>query len=202
MGIKKNIDLERLRILFEKDGLSVNAIAKILGVDRMTINSRLRSIGIEPPSMREAYYRNMAIGWKPNTEAAHEAVKGMKRTNIDLERRARGKQGKLSSIYETMFYEEFLRLGYSPIASLAVGKYNIDIAFADVKVAVEIDGGHWHESTEKKIISDNNKRAFLEPLGWTITRYKISKKNLSKISGYCCEVISLVERLRLNKLSV
>jgi very-short-patch-repair endonuclease len=197
VSIKRDIDLERLRILFEKDGLSVNAISKIFGASRGCINTRLVSIGITPPGIKESRTRLYKTGFKASVDAAHKAVKGTKRTEADLVRRAAGKAGRMESFYEEMFFIELLSFGYAPSPGFAVGKYNIDLAYPDIKLAVEIDGGEWHASSPIKIAQDNNKRSFLESLGWIIVRYKVTVKTaVSVVPGYCGEIISLVERLR------
>jgi very-short-patch-repair endonuclease/endogenous inhibitor of DNA gyrase (YacG/DUF329 family) len=65
----------------------------------------------------------------------------------------------------------FKYFGFSPISEYAVWIYNIDFAFPDIKLAVEIDGGNWHTS-DKKIEIDGEKQDYLLSQGWEIKRYK------------------------------
>ena len=65
------------------------------------------------------------------------------------------------------------------VKELKVGKWFIDFAFTDQKVAIEVDGGQ-HNSPDRKE-KDKEKDSFLNSLGWNVLRIQwvnpINKKN-------------------------
>ena len=170
MSVKRDIDWAVVNDLFTNQNLSVKRIADTVGVSRPTIRRVLIEHGITPPSQKEASHRVYANGFRPNTVAAHNAVRGTKRTDEELCKRALFYQGFTRSKYEQLLYEALLRQDEHPVPNLAVFKYCIDLAFEKEKLAVEVDGGNWHGSAKKKR-QDAEKTAFLEPLGWEIIRF-------------------------------
>src|SRR5690606_33072236 len=76
--------------------------------------------------------------------SAHNAVRGMTRTDDDLRRRAIGKQRTAAHATdeERALAAHLQTRGVATIAQQAIGKYNLDIGAEPV--AVELFGGNWH----------------------------------------------------------
>ena len=79
------------------------------------------------------------------TKAAHDAVRGTKRTIEALEKRALGKERKLPKMsrWETWFAEWLTSQGIEFTFNKAFGKYNFDFAIGG-SIAVELYGGAFH----------------------------------------------------------
>jgi very-short-patch-repair endonuclease len=116
------------------------------------------------------------------TAASRALITGKKRSHEDLCKRAKGKEQKAKlSRYESLLFEALYSNGFCPIAHMAVDKFNIDLAFLSKKLAVELDGGCWH-NTAKKIRQDEAKQSLLESKGWTIIRIKARRKQWADIA--------------------
>ena len=104
------------------------------------------------------------------TAKAHDAVRGMKRSKVDLEKRARGVEYAPMSKWELWFAKWLLEANITGFKhSYAFGVFNLDFAFPENKVAIEIDGGGWHSSARKQL-QDAKKEAYLTEQGWTLYR--------------------------------
>lgn len=77
----------------------------------------------------------------------------------------RGEQSYPEKYFTDLFNKENIS-GYIP--ERKVGKWFIDFAFEDKKIAVEIDGRQHKDEDRKK--SDNEKDEFLRNLGWSVIR--------------------------------
>lgn len=129
-------------------GASTNKLAGQLGVSRGLVDKRLLAAGVKLRTQSEAE----SLKWAAKTveeraaqvAAAHNAVRGMTRTEEDLSRRARSKQATktLASGLEHFVYSELTARGLQLHQQTAVGPYNCD--FTTGTVAVEIFGGAWH----------------------------------------------------------
>jgi site-specific DNA-cytosine methylase/very-short-patch-repair endonuclease len=53
-----------------------------------------------------------------------------------------------------------------------VGPYSVDLAIPHLKIAVEVDGGCWHQ-TSRKQDQDIVKEAYLHDEGWTVVRVQV-----------------------------
>lgn len=102
------------------------------------------------------------------TAAAHSAVRGMKRSFDDLERRAAGKERtppKMSR-WEKMFSDWLTSQNIAFTYYKAVGKYNIDFAIG-TSVAVELYGGAFH-SDGRAAARLNDRMRYLLDGGWNV----------------------------------
>lgn len=61
--------------------------------------------------------------------------------------------------------EALAMLGVAAFQEYPLGRYSIDFAILDRKIALEIDGSYWHN--EKR---DAKKNAFVESIGWKLCR--------------------------------
>ncbi|MCB1811761.1 MAG: DUF559 domain-containing protein [Candidatus Competibacteraceae bacterium] len=68
------------------------------------------------------------------------------------------------------------------------GYYHIDIAFPDVRLAVECDGDYWHGTPEQRI-KDSKKDAYLRRFGWQIIR--LPEHKINSDLGSCVKSVLL-----------
>jgi len=104
-------------------------------------------------------------------------IRGSKRSSDDLRKRAATKQTRATlSDDEIEILSALNEVGLHPVPHYAVDKYNIDFAFPDVMIAVEYNGGNWH-NTPKKRAEDEIKAGFLASLGWSLLVFpRIAKR--------------------------
>lgn len=180
-----DIDPDELRRLHWDEKRHVKDIAKELGVSRDCIYKNMLRCGIPWRGLSDAaLVHNASLSKEERSRrssAAHDAVRGKKMTLAYLTARAISKElaAKMTGL-ELVFYEAFTAVGLCPIPQYAAGIYNIDFAFPDQLLAIEIDPGNWHMSSRKKL-QDNNKEDYLVVhCGWTVHRFSgkaVSLKN-------------------------
>lgn len=123
--------------------------ATSIGLSQPAFSSRLRRNGYRTLTRSEAMERRLAR-MTPTERAAlaasaHDAVRGMTRTDEDLVKRALGKQRTQAHATdeERAVAALIQQAGRAVTLQQAVGKYNLDIG-VDGAVAVELFGGGWH----------------------------------------------------------
>lgn len=135
---------------------------------------------------------------------ATKRIRGAKRSYEDLCKRAQGKQrnAKVSGD-EAEILAALNAAGLHPVPLLAIGKYNIDFGFPDAMLAVEYNGGNWHNSPAKKE-ADASKRAFLESEGWHLVVFpRLARERRSRDSGNArIELDELVRQVSEHVLSL
>lgn len=136
-------------------GLTFEEIAKTCGCSRSQVGKLFSVYGYK---FDTAY----------KTKAAHNAVRGMKRTIEDLEKRALGKEKKppKMSRWETLFSDWLTSQNIPFTYSKAFGKYNIDFAIGD-SVAVELYGGAFH-SDGRAAARLNDRMTYILNRGWNV----------------------------------
>lgn len=142
-------------LALHKDGMSYAEIASACGKSQAYVGKLFTLNGHKFDS---AY----------KTKAAHNAVRGMKRTIEDLEKRALGKEKNppKMSRWET-FFSDWLTSKNIPFTySKAFGKYNIDFAIGE-SVAVELYGGAFH-SDGRAAARLNDRMTYLLNRGWNV----------------------------------
>lgn len=99
---------------------------------------------------------------------AHNATRGVRQTDEHRQKIARTTQerGRLSDD-EREVLAAFHAVGLRPVPLMAVHRYNIDFAFPDAMLAVEYNGGNWHQSGRKRD-ADRRKAEWLTANGWRI----------------------------------
>jgi len=90
---------------------------------------------------------------------------------IDQER------SKTESPIERRLYDALLSRGHYIVTQYPMGRYRIDIAFPQYKLAVECDGRQFH-STKEAMERDRRKDNYLRSNGWTVIR--ISGRTINK----------------------
>lgn len=130
-------------------GESVKALAESFGVSRQWITETLIRLEVPVRGRSEAMYTRMANATPEErarlSAAAHDAVRGVKRTEASLEAFAAARERKgigKRSPAEVELGKMLRAQGLDITHEKAVGKYNVDIATSSV--AVEVLGGGWH----------------------------------------------------------
>lgn len=102
------------------------------------------------------------------TKAAHDAVRGTKRTIEELEKRALGKEKTppQMSRWESWFAEWLTSQKIEFTFNKAFGKYNIDFAIGN-SIAVELYGGAFH-SGGRAAARLNDRMTYLLNRGWNV----------------------------------
>lgn len=111
------------------------------------------------------------------TAASRAVLNWEEPSHAHLCQRAQGRERKKRlSTYEAMLLPALQARGLNPIAQFAIDKFNIDFAFPEQLLAVELHGGCWHNTPKKKAF-DEAKRLFIEPLGWRILVIRARRKD-------------------------
>jgi very-short-patch-repair endonuclease len=155
--------------------MSVKAIAKKLGCSRGPVVLAIRKAGRVQRSASEATKVEMdrigPNGRRDRTAAANRSWRGSVRPEEEVLRKVAAQAGRVGSKLEALFFEILgSQLGRVPQSNYQVGRFLIDIAYTDEKIAIEVDGGNWHTTT-KKALQDVRKTAFLTSLGWRVIRF-------------------------------
>ncbi|MBT8428392.1 MAG: endonuclease domain-containing protein [Gammaproteobacteria bacterium] len=109
---------------------------------------------------------------KLNAAAAHKARRGKIDTDEQVANRIAGSQGKPLSTGEVMVMGFLQESGVPGLEyNQLVGRWLIDLCDRSRKLAIEVDGGHWH-SSPVKAEKDARKTRFLLANGWTILRIR------------------------------
>lgn len=128
-----------------KSGMWKNEIAAKTGISEGAIGKYLSYLGIplaksKSDAMSKRLKRMTQRERDKLTKPAHDAVRGMKRTDEDLCKRALGKEktGRFGSVAEKELFYLLKERGVITIPQKSIWKYNIDLAIGNI--AVEITG--------------------------------------------------------------
>ncbi|WP_339063542.1 DUF559 domain-containing protein [Tepidibacillus marianensis] len=80
-----------------------------------------------------------------------------------------GERIKTESPIERHLYDALYSRGHNIVTQYPMGKYRIDIAFPQYKIAIECDGHQFHSSKEAKE-RDKRKDKLLRSKGWKVIR--------------------------------
>lgn len=135
-------------------GESENALASSYGVSRTAMQRWLREAGVERRGVEESQALQRATltpeERRRKVAAAHDAVRGRPQTEEFRQRVAAGRErvgyGGRSSPGTEVLSELLTERGVEHVREKAVGRYNVDLAFSGVPIAVEVLGGNWHGS--------------------------------------------------------
>lgn len=181
-------------------GESVKAIAGSSGVSRNVIVRILQENGVTPRNRSEGMYARMAATSPEErialSAAAHAAVRGVPRSEEELIQRARTRETCLTvtSRVEIAAAEMLVARGFDVCAQKAVGKYNIDIAITEPRIAVEFFGGMWH-GHGRHAARFNERSEYILDSGWTLVIIWILR-DYPLESGAIDYIVSLAEKLR------
>jgi len=199
---KTNPDLDAIRRLF-LDGCGSHAIAKHLGVDRSTINTRLLRMGFTPKTFSQSMRRYMtnigASGRQRMTTAAHDAVRGSSQSDEHRCKIAATREARQTHVtrIERICLDMLVARGFDCVAQKAVGRYNVDVAITEPPVAVEIFGGYWHGAGSHAAIF-RKRFDFLLDSGWCPVIIWVNRDYPLEV-GAIDYIVALAERLRFDK---
>ncbi len=80
------------------------------------------------------------------------------------------KVNKTDSPIEEIIYDELVSYGLKPLPQYPVGLFFIDLAFPEIKLAIEADGHAYHTSKEQKK-RDSYRQKRIENWGWKFERF-------------------------------
>jgi very-short-patch-repair endonuclease len=194
-----NIDLDNLLQMY-KSGMLLCEIGKHFGVSWLTVRNRLIEIGHPLRSLSET--RQITVSHMTQEErsryarAAHDAVRGIRRTMEDLCKRAKGKELRQSHVtrIELICVRMLEDFGFSCITQKAIGPYNVDIAITKPPIAVEIFGGHWH-STGRHAARFRKRFDYIINAGWLPVIIWVSRDYPLEI-GAIKYIVSLAKKMR------
>lgn len=181
------------------NGESKKGIALSLGVGEMTISKRLKEAGIPTAANRSEAMRTrlsrMTLEERLQlTKKAHDAVRGMKRSLEDLEKRARGKEKSgPGSRAEELLSEWLESAGFPGTAQKAISKYNVDIAVSPV--AVEIYGGNWHANGRHHARAVERFKYIINS-GWNLYIIWVNAKSYPLLPDILSDLIPYLKRSR------
>lgn len=89
---------------------------------------------------------------------------------------------KCESPIEVRLYGALTTRGYYVTTQVPCGKYRIDIALPQYKLAIECDGKAYHSSPAQKA-HDSRKNAYLRKNGWKVLRFSGRRinRNMPKV---------------------
>lgn len=183
-------------------GETLQSLCLVYNVERRAAERYLIEQGVTPRNVSEAAavrWRNMDNdGRRALIEPANNAKRGKPAGIISLERRAITMQRtlQLASRADLLFAWWLVMRGISVTPQRAVGRYNIDIAIQEPRVAVEI-GGDWHVTNffKSKQTDPIKRRNYLFDEGWRLIEVRIdSGRRLRETAAD--RVVSLLEEAR------
>ena len=181
------------------NGGSVKAIAETLSVQRNTITALLRKHGITPRSRSDAMYLRMAQTTAEErqrlTEAAHAAVRGRTQPEECRIRMAQGRERTKShaSPDAIELAGALADCGFPVTLEKAVGPYNLDIAFDELPVAVEIQGGQWH-GHGRHAARIGKRRKYILSRGWHLVEiWRFGTRRRREIEPMAKNLITLAQ---------
>jgi len=77
---------------------------------------------------------------------------------------------RTDSPIEEKLYQEFKEYGLEPQTQYPVAPFFIDLAFPEIKLAIEADGYEFHSTPDQKM-RDKYRQTRLEAQGWTFERF-------------------------------
>ena len=178
-----DLPIDKIVEMYVNDGVSENVIGKYFGVSRGAIRSRLLKACVKIRGRSEAE----KLKWSQRTpdqrleqvRAAHEATKGRIATRQERIKHALNRQRECPmSPLETKFLKVFNEVGISVVPEYALDIYNLDFAIPLLKVAIEINGGNWHQSKPKRRY-DTGKEVLLSNRGWRLIVIKVSRGKIT-----------------------
>jgi transposase-like protein len=150
-------------------GNSVKAIATQLDVDRNVIHRLLLRAGIKPRNRSESMYLRMSKATEYErqqlSDAAHKAVKGKLKGEVELHNRALGYQRTCCKQGggEEIFAKWLKARGLKPTMQLAVGRYNLDVACHPLDIEIHISATNPLKS--KHLLERSQ---YLNSQGWSV----------------------------------
>lgn len=155
-----------------------------LGINTRTLMRRMSHYGIEPIDPKTAGKRNYQ-----RHKEAYDSAFSLHNSDEARIKSAQTKQrdwARFSSPEAKEILNSLNQQGIHPIPEFAVFRFSVDLAFPDLKLAVEVDGGNWHDSGPH-LDKQGKKEKYLRDHGWHILRVTTHRttlaQNVDKISS-------------------
>lgn len=184
-----------------QSGQSILKLSQDLGVSRGAIAHALEGEGIQLRTQSEAE----SLKWSKMTPdqrlhqmaAYHNAIRGGKRTPLDLHERALSRQRTCSqqAPIERIIIDA-LRLNIELTPQLAIGKYNIDIAIHEPPIAVEIVGHNGRKWTSIDSRYHRERIPYLLNEGWHVLMILIDNNHRKLTASAVDYIVAFAEGLR------
>lgn len=176
--IRINLNETQICEMFN-NGVSVNALAKHFSVDRNVIRHRLKKNGVVLRSQSESMLVRMAQtsieDRKKLVAKANETVRNLPKEfhheNACKQAVSKQRTGSKIGMLESVFMNTLSNVGLNPIAQLAVGPYNIDIACGSVAIEV-----HNTTANPNSIPRLQERIKYLLKRGWHVIYVKINRR--------------------------
>ncbi len=146
-------DAALLHTLYVEQDHSTVEIARMFGVAPLTVNRVLREVGVPIA---------------PRSRSNSPRVK-RRRALTNARRGARSDQ-------EQQLFDALVACGHIPCLAHPVDRFNIDIAFPAHRLAIEVDGGNWHQSGPHRR-KDARKEDYLGARGWRVLRFSTRRSD-------------------------
>jgi very-short-patch-repair endonuclease len=178
------------------DEPTLKAISLRTQINRTQLYQALAFFAIPIPRFnRSEQMRDWYQKQPPGTSArltgkAHAAVRGKRRSHTEMVRRAQMREQRpflregekaVVNIFESHHIDH--------VPQMAADRWNIDVAFPHINLAVEINGGHWHDSDAHRK-RDQLKRKYLESHGWRVVYLWGSRAKISAAAEALARQIS------------
>lgn len=170
-------------------GDSAMRLAREFGIHEGIIRRELRARGITVRP-RTAYKTNMA--------PAHDAARGRKHTLDERLLRAATNERRVlhASEYEVQFSGLLLDRGIEHVPQRQIGPYNVDLAVAELPVAVEIRGGNGGSHREPR---RTQRLEYLLGEGWSVLEVLVRYGRFRPVTdGSADYLVAWLEELRLD----
>lgn len=198
---KSAITPAELRRLYVDEGISIGTLAKRLGVGHRSVQAMLATHSI-PQRTPSAEKLLETAQWTPEHREAimagcRIATRGMRQTDEHRKKIALTRQRTVHlSGDESEIMCAFESENLHPVPLYAVHRYNIDFAFPDELVAVEYNGGNWH-NTPKKRVADKVKAEYLRQNGWTLLTFpRIAKPQANNAGNRKIEIVDIIRQVK------
>lgn len=204
LGIPIRESLEQRRVMLDAKsvvrrylaGESEQSLALAYSVSRSVIRRQLIGSGITPRNRSDAMFTRMANTSQDErlrlATAAHNAVRGVKRPESELEARARSWQRleHRTSPLEPQFGEMLSVRGIKTIPQLAVGRYNLDLAAWPVTIEIHHTPCHPMTANGGRLVE---RTMYLADRGWRTLFVWVNPRATVKFTDLCAdEVVSLL----------
>lgn len=157
-----------LRRRYNDERATYRELCTELGINTRTLIRRMREYGIEPIDPITAGKRN----YQKHLPVYRQSF-SKRNTDDSRMKSAQTRQRDWQRFISAEAYKILQALqaaGLNPVPEFAAFRYNIDLAFPQAMLAVEIDGGNFHQSAPH-IKKDRRKARYLISHGWSLLRF-------------------------------
>lgn len=188
-------------------GESALKLSREFNIERNVIRRRLVAMGIALRTNSQACLIRMSrmtpADRRAITANANKAAKGRHPARAERLKGAKTRESRRTgaSAIEFIMADMLMSRGVKNLVhQKAIGVYNVDIAIKSPRIAIEIMGGNWHTS-EHHALLHHKRIPYILNAGWTVVIIWVNAKSYPLTIKAGDYIITLMERLRLNKSS-